>query len=454
MPLQKIICVCILSILSVISYAQTNFNTKLDTYLNVLNVNKKFNGEVLIAKDSTIIYQKAIGLSSYEHNIPMQVGNKYKIASISKSFTSTMIAIAQEEGRLNFDDLAETYAPNLSEKFKNITIKQLLNHTSGLPHNEGIENYWQEKSKLQMNKNQIIEEINTLQLLFQPGSKMKYSSIGYYVLTHILENIYQQDYHALLENKLLTKLQMENTGAVNTLKIIPKMTSGYHLVNDDSLLVAPYRNYSILKGAGGLYSSTTDLLHFNNSFFMNKLLPQRTKEILFSPQQENQKSEFYAMGWYTDISNNKLYHGGGTWGYSCSNAIYVDKEISIIVLSNVSTLPITTIASNIEKIVFDQPFTIPEIRASISTNNINLDKYTGTYRSESSNMMLAISKEDNHLYLKLGKNPKFKIYAENEFNFFGKKVAININFKNEQNLITGLTAKRGAQSFRFKKRSK
>src|SRR5690606_4012420 len=140
-----------------------------------------------------------------------------------------------------------------------------------------------------------------------------------------------------------------DTGVANTLKIIPQITSGYHLVNDDSLVVAPYRNYSMLKGAGDMYSNSMDLLKWNNSFFSNTLLREKTKTSIFSKSEKafKYKGEHYGYGWYIGTRIPiKYYHGGGTWGYSTNTAFYPDEKISIIILSNVSVLPITSIASD------------------------------------------------------------------------------------------------------------
>ncbi|MDD7888193.1 serine hydrolase [Flavivirga sp. 57AJ16] len=430
----------------------------LDTYLNAIHLKKGFNGEIFVAKGNNIIFQKTVGMASYENSVKLKNGAKYRIASITKTFTGTLIAIAQEEQKLNVQDKASGYLNGLSPKFKNITIEQLLYHTSGLPHNEGIKDYWQTKSKLQTTREQAIEEINTLDLLFESGSQMQYSSLGYYLLASILENVYKNSFENILRDKILNKLQMTETGIVDNLKIIPQMASGYHLVTDDSLVVAPYRNYSMLKGAGDMYSTTTDLLKWNNSFFSNSLLSEKSKEIVFA-KTTNSKSKngnSYGYGWYlnSDIPK-KFYHGGGTWGYSTFTSIYADNDkTSIIILSNVSTLPITNIASDVEKIVFGKPFQMPSIE-KVSEKPIDLEMYIGEFITEENKMVLNIIKAENSLYAKLGENPPFEIYPKGNHQFFGKKVEIEFTFAvNDINVVTGLTANGMGKSFQFKKDNK
>lgn len=397
-------------------------------------------------------------MSSYENNVELKKGTKYKIASITKTFTGTLIAIAQEEQKLNVQDKASDYLNGLSHKFSAITIEQLLKHTSGLPHNEGIKDYWQAKSKLQMTTEQVIKEINTLDLLFEPGSQMHYSSLGYYVLASILEKVYKNSFENILKDKILKKLQMNETGIVDGLEIIPQMASGYHLITDDSLIVAPYRNYSMLKGAGDMYSTSSDLLKWNNSFFSNILLSEKAKEIIFAkPTDSTPKTgESYGYGWSMNSDTpKKFYHGGGTWGYSTYTSIYSDEnKTSIISVSNVSILPISNIASNVENIVFGKPFQMPIIH-KVLEKPVNLEMYIGDFITDENKMVLSIIKAENSLYAKLGGNPPFEIYPKGNNQFFGKKVEIEFTFEiNDANLVTGLSAEGTGKLFKFKKDNK
>ncbi len=426
---------------------------KLESYLNAIHQKKGFSGEILVANGMNILFQETIGLASYENNLELKKDAKYRIASITKTFTGTLIAIAQEERKLNGQNKAIDYVKGLSPKFKEITIEQLLTHKSGLPHNEAIKDYWLIKSKLQMTSEQVITEINAVDLLFEPDSEMRYSSLGYYLLASVLENIYSSSFEDLLKDKILDKLQMTETGIVDNLKIIPQMAFGYHLVSDDSLVVAPYRNYSMLKGSGDMYSTVTDLLKWNNSFFSNTLFSKKTKAKGFAKQNKTMGNigDNYDFGWFISSETpQKYYHGGGTWGFSTHSAMYSDKQISIIILSNVSTLAISAIAEDVEKIVFGKTFQIPTVD-EISKESLNLEMYCGAFISDSNKMALSISAVNNSLYAKLGNNPPFEIYPKGNHQFFGKKIEIEITFEITNDLITGLSAERMGQFFHFKK---
>lgn len=456
MNLSKItiylILTCVFSINGCAQSQDSELKKELHNYLSVIHLKNGFSGEILVAKGERILFQEAVGLASVENQILLKENAKYRIASITKTFTGLLLAIAKEEGKLDFNDKVNKYINSLSPKFENVTIYQLLTHTSGLPHNEGIKNYWLIKSKIQLDTEQVIGEINKLDLLFRSGTEMKYSSLGYYLLASVLENVYNNSYQNIIQEKILGEINMSETDIVKTINIVPKMTNGYHFISDDSLVVAPYRNYSMLKGAGDLYSTSIDLLKWSNSFFEDKLINKKSKNLIFTPDKtkiENTNNN-YGLGWFIDNGKlKKYYHGGGTWGYSSYLALYPKTKISIILLSNISTLPTKSIGRDIEKMVFNLPFDIPKIDQEVASSLKDTKLYSGIYKSKTSEMKLKITDIENKLYAQLGRNPAFQIYSKGENNFFGKKIEIEFTFQFKDNSKTELIVNRQGQVFNF-----
>lgn len=430
--------------------------TDLARYLQVLHQSRSFQGEILVAKGRDILFHQAIGKASFEHGVSLKAGARYRIASISKTFTGTLILIAKQELLLRLEDKVKDYLPSLSPKFGDITIHQLLTHRSGLPHHSGFEDYWQTVSRRQFSTDQAIEEINKLDLLFEPGSDMTYSSPAYYVLATVLEAVYKDNFHQVLQEKILNPLQMAETGSAYTLDILPQLASGYHLGPNDRLLVAPYRDYSMLKGAGDLYSTAVDLLRWTNSFYDQEILNDEVQELFFTPESMamNEKDEFYGYGWFIDSTEQKkYYHGGGTWGYSSFLVMYPAEKLTIIILSNVSTLPMKDITSNVEKIVFGQPVQMPGLQEEVMIEGQDLSQYCGKYISDSGQMSLTIGERKGGLYAQLAGRPPFPIYPKAEHQFFGKKVEIDFLFEWKADNIHGIIADRMGQQFHFVKES-
>lgn len=448
--MKKITCLLFLSSLLALSHLQGQTqDEKLDHYLNYLHTQKHFSGEILVAKGKNILFDQAIGLASREHNLPLKTGVKYSIASITKTFTAALIIMAEKESRLKANDKAIDYIPGLSEKFRDITLHQLLRHTSGLVHNEGIPDYWLVKSKLQMTEENMLEEINQSELLFTPGEKMHYSSPGYYLLALVLEKVYEKNYEKILSEKILEPLQMAETGVNDHLKILPGMASGYHLVTDDSLVVAPYRNYSMLKGAGDLYSTSEDLLKWTHSFLSKKTMTEEMIARIFASHEGGSEKK-YGYGWYIgEGMPQKYFHGGGTWGFSTQITFFPKEKIQVIVLSNVSALPVGKISDDVAKIALGQPFKMPEVKKQLVFRGEDLKKYSGQYVSDSGKMKLEVICSEQGLFAQLAGNPPFQIYPKEEGGFFGKKVDIDFTFETQGEQITGLKAERMGQSFHF-----
>lgn len=456
MTSEKSILVLLFALLhSTFLFAQSaNLTSDLRHYMAVQHSKKHFSGELLVAKDGNILFHEAVGLASLENNVPVRAGGSYRIASVTKTFTGALIALAVQEKRLGLNDKAGKYVDGLSEKFRDITIHHLLTHTAGLPHNEGIKDYWLVKSKLHLNTQQVIAEINDLGLLYPPGTQWRYSSLGYYLLAVVLEKVYEDEYGDILSDKILKKLQMDQTRTGHALEIIPGMTTGYHLVGDDSLVRAPYRDYSMLKGAGDMHSTAADLLKWLNGVASDDLLNERSKALAFGMQapDTDRESNAYGYGWFIGTTKPlKYFHGGGTWGYSSYVAFYPEEKVSIIILSNVSMLPVESMAQDIERMVYGRKVELSDSAVPVAADSIDLDAYCGSFESHSGKMKLKVVRHGDVLVMQLAGNPPFRIYPKGNHRFFGKKVDVEIEFTLQDESIRGIVAERQGQLFLFRK---
>ncbi|RJE72778.1 hypothetical protein BGP76_02140 [Reichenbachiella sp. MSK19-1] len=423
-----------------------DFEQKLSSYLEIQNRQVGFNGIVTIVDGEGHMLEKEIGLASRELEVPIRSNTKFKIASMTKSFTALLVSLAEQEGKLTLDDKIISYFHNLpNEEWKRVTIRQLMSHTSGIPHWKGIEGYWTEKSLIPLNHEQILAEFFNMELEFDPGSKFGYSSPGYYLLASILEDVYSDSFENILQTKILSKLNMDATGIYNGHSILSNMSSGYHLISDN-VIMAPPRNMASMKGGGNMYSTSADMTKWCRSFLTTAYWGEDLITRSFQPMTDHenpQKESKYGRGWYlTDNGENqiKTFHlGGGTYGYSCNAAIYPDERFSIVIMSNMSFLPTDNIRKDIEKIVFGLPFEMPkdfgeEIQLSVE----QLEHLAGRYQAENGMVLLTIIHQRS-LYAKLGSNPPLKLFATDELNFTAQKVNIQFVFQSdESNKITGL----------------
>jgi len=442
--------ITIIFFLLLFSMACSGQSELLHKYLKIQNQRISFNGVVLVTKKNQPLYQISIGKASQELAIPMSPGAVFKVASISKQFTAMLIVLAAREGKLRLDDSLTLFFPELRDtQWRKLKLNQLLAHISGIPHNEGIADYWLMKSRLPLSKEQAIAEIFAMKLLFEPGTDTKYSSPGYFLLACILETVYKCPYATILKEKILQPLQMKHSGVNSTGKMIPGMVSAYHLLND-SLIGAPYRDLSLMKGSGDLYSSAEDLTKWNNSFSTNGIWSDSLQKLLFTIH--SQKTPYYGYGWFIRPGKRfAYYHGGGTFGCSALSAWYPQEQVSIVILSNVSILPINELWNDIEKIVFKEPFELPAVNRAIQMSSSELQAFAGGYMQDKQELNILLV--NDQLYAKLGTNPPFEIYPENRFKFYGKKVNVRLSFKPDgEGNITGLEAEVRGQKYQFNKK--
>lgn len=421
----------------------------LNKYIDIQHKRLGFHGVVLITKNNKELYRVNIGKASIELDVPVNAASVFKIASISKQFTAMLVMLASDEGRLQLTDSLGSFFPQSKDNsWRCINLHQLLSHTSGIAHNEGIRDYWIYKSRLPLSKEKALNEIFSMQLLFDPGTNMKYSSPGYFLLACILESVYNQSYEQILEEKILLPLQMKHSGIYVSGKIVSGMVSTYHQVHDS--LISPFRDFSLMKGSGDLFSCAKDLSAWNNSFSDNKVWSTNIQQSLFKIRSKQQP--YYGYGWYIRPGKRlAYYHGGGTFGTSALSAWYPDDQVSVVILSNISVLPVNEIWSDIEKIIFNEPFTLPSITATIEMTTAKLQAFTGAYEEDGQKLDILLI--GNRLYAKLGSKPPFEIYAEDKLRFSAKKVNVIFTFEaGADGKILRLAAKAGEVTHYFNKK--
>jgi CubicO group peptidase (beta-lactamase class C family) len=398
----------------------------LEKYLNIQHQRIGFNGTVLVTQNGKELCRVNVGKASNELGVPINDASVFKIASITKQFTAALIALAIEEKKVSLNDSLSKFFPELRKSgWRRINVHQLLTHTSGIPHNEGIKDYWTLKSFLTIEKEKALEEIFSMNLLFDPGKGFNYSSPGYFILSCIIESVYKLPFELILERKILKPLGLSHTGIYKTGKVIPSMVSPYHLISD-SLIISPFRNFSLMKGSGDMYSTADALAKWNYSFYADSFWSRGLQKLLFT--KHSSKTPHYGYGWY--IRDNKrtvYYHGGGNFGCSALAAWYPDEAVSIVILSNVSVLPVNEIWSDVEKIIFNEPFQMPVIIRTFQLGKKELEALAGKYIHDDQELNIILA--NDRLYARLGHGMPFEIYAETHLTFYARKVAARFNFE-------------------------
>lgn len=331
----------------------------IDAYVKKNN----FNGTILIARKSNTIYKKSFGLADYSLNVANKPETRYKIASITKAFTSILILQLVEQGKIDLEKPIITYLPAYKGAAGNkVTVRQLLNMTSGIPNmddnassmelvlNKGIPQY-----QLPHTSDEMLEEFCSSQLVKEPGKKFDYNNADFIILGKIVEKLSGKSFEKALKEKILVPLSMNNSGMLSQQTIVRGLANTYFYRDDIKKLVSDLPVYmENWYAAGAMYSTVDDVLKFSNALFGGKLLKPETLKQMFSSGLGE-----YGLGvWvYLDYKiNNKMYtivkRPGSIMGAQAMLFHILEDDSTIIVLSNTGTVNMDDFAAKLaEKIM-------------------------------------------------------------------------------------------------------
>lgn len=320
-----------------------------------IKIKSPFSGSVLVAKKGEIIFNEAYGESDRINNIPNTIDTKYGIGSVTKQFTAMLIMQLVEEKKIKLQDTINKFLPYLSnEKANNITIHQLLSHTSGLPHYNGLQVVGvslKEFGNTNYTPKELVKLIDKTLLVSTPGTEFYYSSLGYDLLGAILEEVSGKSFAELLNEKIVNPLKLKNTGFGTNEYVLKELAKGYSYrevygwdwwvsEHGGKTTEAPFRDQSTAYSAGGMHSTVKDLFTWSEAIKSHKLLSAELTKVMLTPNKHG-----HCYGWvrnWDDIIekniNVRLYgHGGALAGNSAFIAMY-DDETTIIYLANRSNL--------------------------------------------------------------------------------------------------------------------
>lgn len=390
---------------------------EMHNYVSRLNSAHGFNGSILVAKGGKILFEEHVGNIDPRHKEPLENTNTYQLASLSKQFTASAILLLHQEGKLDLDDFAAKYLTNFP--YKNITIRHLLNHISGLPnYMYAAEHDW--TGKLPPDNVAMLNLMNKLkmQAYFKPGSRFEYSNTGYFILASIVSKISEQSLGDFLDSKFFKPLNMEHTYVHN-----PNEEPGKNELLGFRRYGRSYRSipFSIndgVVGDKGIYSTVNDLFKWNQSLTENTILNDAVLAKAFLPGKTNNgKSVPYGFGFRLNHEDDSdlIYHNGVWNGFHNTLRRYETDDITIIILSNNSFNSITAVSEELHEL--GKAFSKYESFASLleNTNIYDINKlkndlgnFTDIPRAES----VAIIEKIANIYNK--KNARFLSYKNLE----------------------------------------
>ncbi len=317
-----------------------------------------------ICRDGKLVKARGYGLANVELDVPARPETVFQSGSVGKQFTAMAVMMLVEEGKLGLDDTLSKLFPRAPARWKPITVRQLLTHTSGIPD-------WENKNldyRRDYTEDELVKVAMTLPLDFPPGTQWSYSNTAYVLLGVLVRKASGQFYGDFLKERVFGPLGMDSTRIISEADIVKNRAAGYELRNgklENQSWVSPSLNTT---ADGSLYLTALDLAKWDAALGAGRLLKKESYELVWSPVRlKNGTTYPYGFGWRFDEQRGErvVAHGGSWQGFRTAINRYPGRGLTVIVLANLAQAEPETIAATVAGIV-DAELARPDTRASIA----------------------------------------------------------------------------------------
>ncbi|MCT2563078.1 serine hydrolase domain-containing protein [Chryseobacterium herbae] len=393
--------------------------TRTDSLLNIYKRENAPGMAVAIIKDGKVIYKKTYGLANLENKTPITDSTAFNIASVSKQFTAFIALLAEKEGKLSLDDDIRTYLPELKHLPYKITIRQLANHTHGLPNFSEIKKLQGFGDEFKVTNEEGVHTLLGIKSTnFPPGEKYQYNNTGFTLLAEILHRIYKKDFNQIAKEYIFNPLHMKNTLALDDPdKIIPNAAESYR-PKGNTFFKFPIAQ--MVDGSSNIYTTLNDLCQWAINF---QHPIQGSRELYHTMQKStvlsNGKTIEYGLGLQTEKYKglDLVFHGGGTVGYRSYILHVPSQQFSIVMLGNKQGFEGLQIVYQLLDFFLKDQEILPPLPQKTTYTPAELKKFEGVYEFSPGNF-LEISTEGKDLsvgtYNRKGKEP-LQIIGDSKF---------------------------------------
>lgn len=413
--------------------------------------NNAFMGTVLVVEGDRVLLDKGYGMASLEWQVPNTPETKFRLGSLTKQFTATLILLLQQDGKLNVNDPVSKYLADTPSAWANIKLANLLGHTSGIPSFTGFKEFptWS------MSPHTPAEEIALFRdkpLDFEPGSKFVYSNSNFIVLGAVIEKVSGKKYADLLRERIFDPLGMKDSGLDSDELVLPKRASGYH-PGGHGIEVARSESMSIPWSAGAIFSTTGDLLKWEHGLFGGKILNADSLKLMTTPGKGD-----YGLGVFIENRDGVrvVSHGGGIEGFNTHLAYAPEKQIAVVVLSNVNGAAPGTMGGQLMDTVLGKPVVLASERKAVPIAKEELAKFVGVYDLAPTFSLTIVISGDHLTGQGTGQPAIDMMYQgvkDGHPRFFIAQVGAEIEFvPDAEGAMTSLVLHQGGQNIPAKKR--
>lgn len=440
-PMKKTFLSLLILLISVPVLAQNDGAKfrKIDSLLTYYYANNKFMGSVAIREKDKVVFAKAYGFADVENQTPAIVDTKYKIGSVTKMFTSTIIFQLIEEKKLTLKTKLSEFFPKIKNAEK-ITIGSMLNHKSGIFNFTADLTFSTYNTKLQLRKD-MLDRLYSYPAAFEPDTKADYSNSNYLLLGYIIQDITKKTYKENVTARIINKVGLKNTYYFG--KINPKKKEAYsYRYKNNQWEKSEEWSESIAGGAGALQSTPTDLTKFAQALFTGKLItPESLTEM-------TQIDMGYGKGVFNFPFGERKFvgHNGGIDGFSSVLGYYAKENLGFSLIVNAQNCDFNDLVLGILSCYYKLPYRFPNF-STVAIDDTILKSYEGNYSNPKLPFTINVKLVDGKLRVHADEQGTFYLNAisTTEFNHDASGVVMVFSPK-------GFTLKQnGAETFFTKK---
>ena len=334
---------------------------------------------VAVVKGRDTIVAKGYGLADIENDVPATARTVYRIGSITKQFTAAAIMRLVEQGKFSLDDTLGRILPSAAPAWRGVTLRRLLNHTSGIRSYTGIGPRWRRRWREDMSPDTIVGLVRDDTLDFKPGAQWRYNNTGYVLLGMIVERASGKPYATFLQDEFFRPLGLSQTYYCSQQPIIKHRAQGYDRANGQ-LVNAEYLSMTQPFSAGALCSTVGDLVAWQRALVGGRVVRPASYAAMTTPESLTDGKPLtygYGLGVSTLAEHRKVSHGGGINGFITDLAYYPDDTVHVVVLANTSPSNPGRLADQIARVALGMP--LRAAPAGVSLAGAERARYVGNY---------------------------------------------------------------------------
>jgi CubicO group peptidase (beta-lactamase class C family) len=319
-------------------------SAQVDATVEALRKAQKIPGvSVAICRDGKIVKASGYGFANVELDVPVTPETIFQTGSVGKQFTAMAVMMLVEEGKIGLDDKLSKYIPESPAAWKDVTIRHLLTHTSGISDYGGEEENMGKgviNFRKDYTESELVQAFAKMPMDFAPGAKWSYSNTGYVLLGIVIHKASDEFYGDLLQERIFRPLGMTATRIVNEADIVPHRSAGYRLVKGElknQEWVSPTLNTT---ADGALYTNVLDLKKWDVALWEKRFIKPSSYEEMWTPVKLNDgTTHAYGFAWFLDNKNGRraVSHDGSWQGFTMSIARYLDDHLTVIVMTNLDS---------------------------------------------------------------------------------------------------------------------